>query len=158
MHTFDLSPAAAAERLVAFLNSHGVGYEAGRDLLAASQPPVQDSAALGYPRVPFPAGQDLAQALALRGLLLDGVGTDAAAAQDALNAIADALPWVYRFGADGLAAPAPVHDALAARVLADLAAVGTAGHWKRIKVCANDACRALFYDTTKARTRRWHSF
>jgi predicted RNA-binding Zn ribbon-like protein len=54
--------------------------------------------------------------------------------------------------------PAPAENVLAARVLGDLAAVTAAGHWNRIKACANEACGALFYDTTKARTRRWHSF
>lgn len=159
MHTYDLSPAAAAERLVAFINSHGVGYDAGRDLLdTPGVPAARDGAALGYPGTPFPAGEALAQARALRKLLLDGVGQDGGFEQRELNAIAAALPWVYRFDAHGKAAPAPVQDVLAARVLGDLAAVGAAGHWNRIKVCANEACKALFYDTTKARTRRWHSF
>jgi predicted RNA-binding Zn ribbon-like protein len=165
MHTYDLSPAAAAERLVAFINSHGVGFDAGRDLLDAQDeqdpqdaPASRDAAALGYPGMPFPAGTALAQARALRKLLLDGVGADGAFAERELNAIAGTLPWVYRFDAHGQAAPAPLQDMLPARVLGDLAAVGAAGHWNRIKVCANEACKALFYDTTKARTRRWHSF
>lgn len=156
MHTYDPSPAAAAERLVAFMNSHGVGFEVGRDLLDRAD--ARDSAALGYPGTPFPTAEALAQARALRTLLLDGVGADGGFDARALNALAAALPFVYRFDAEGRATPAPAQEVLAARVLGDLAALGAAGHWNRIKVCANDACRALFYDTTKARTRRWHSF
>lgn len=160
MQTYDLSPAAAAERLVAFLNSQGVGFDAGHDLLDAAAPAAKDSTALGYPGVAYPADEDRAQARALRTLLLAGVGADGDApfAPRALNTLAATLPFVYRFGADGRAAPVPARDVLAARVLGDLAAVGAAGHWARIKACANDACGALFYDTTKARTRRWHSF
>ena len=160
MQTYDLSPAAAAERLVAFLNSHGVGFDTGHDLLGAAEAPARDCAALGYPGVPFPSDDALAQARALRTLLLDDAGAGGAGpfARRELNALAATLPFVYRFDADGKALPEPARDALAARVLADLAAVGAAGHWARIKVCANDACKALFYDTTKARTRRWHSF
>jgi len=156
MHTYDLSPAAAAERLVAFMNSHGVGYDAGHDLLESTD--GRDSAALGYAGTPFPTSEALAQARTLRALLLDGVGADDGFDPRALNELAAALPLVYRFDADGRATPTPAQEVLAARVLGDLAALGAAGHWNRIKVCANDACRALFYDTTKARTRRWHSF
>lgn len=29
---------------------------------------------------------------------------------------------------------------------------------QRIRVCANDGCRAVFYDTTRSRTQRWHSY
>jgi predicted RNA-binding Zn ribbon-like protein len=158
MHTDDPSPAAAAERLVAFLNSHGVGFDAGHDLLDAPATAARDSAALGYSGTPMPGGRALAQARALRTLLLDAVGADAGFAARELNAISAALPWVYRFGADGKAVPAPAEDVLAARVLGDLSTVAAAGHWNRIKTCANEACGALFYDTTKARTRRWHSF
>jgi hypothetical protein len=156
MHIYDPSPAAAAERLVAFLNSHGVGFDAGHDLLDA--PAARDCAAFGYPGTPMPADRGLAQVRALRTLLLAAVGEDARFAARELNAISAALPWVYRFGADGKGVPAPAENVLAARVLGDLAAVTAAGHWNRIKACANEACGALFYDTTKARTRRWHSF
>jgi predicted RNA-binding Zn ribbon-like protein len=155
MPTYDLSPAAAAERLVAFINSHGVGHEAGHDLLEA---PARDGAALGYAGTPFPTGAALAQARALRSLLLEGVGAEGVTSRRALNAIAGALPWVYSFDAHGQATPTPLQETVAARVLGDLAAVGAAGHWNRIKVCANADCKALFYDTTRSRTRRWHSF
>jgi len=158
MHTYDPAPAAAAERLVAFMNSHGVGFDVGHDLLERADAGARDSAALGYPGTPFPKSEALAQARALRALLLDGVGADDGFDPRALNALAASLPFVYRFDAGGRATPTPAQEVLAARVLGDLAALSAAGHWNRIKVCANDACRALFYDTTKARTRRWHSF
>lgn len=32
------------------------------------------------------------------------------------------------------------------------------GLWPRLRVCANHACREVFYDTTRSRTRRWHSY
>ena len=32
------------------------------------------------------------------------------------------------------------------------------GTWKRMRVCANDGCRAVFYDATRSRTQRWHSY
>lgn len=33
-----------------------------------------------------------------------------------------------------------------------------AGVWPRIRVCANELCRHAFYDTTRSRTQRWHSY
>jgi predicted RNA-binding Zn ribbon-like protein len=32
------------------------------------------------------------------------------------------------------------------------------GMWPRLRICANDECRMVFYDTTRSRTRRWHSY
>ena len=32
------------------------------------------------------------------------------------------------------------------------------GKWARIRLCANDQCRHAFYDTTRSRTQRWHSY
>lgn len=33
-----------------------------------------------------------------------------------------------------------------------------AGQWTRVRICANDVCRGVFYDTTRSRTQRWHSY
>jgi predicted RNA-binding Zn ribbon-like protein len=38
------------------------------------------------------------------------------------------------------------------------AALVADGRWSRVKVCANDLCGAAFYDTTRSRTQRWHSY
>lgn len=40
-------------------------------------------------------------------------------------------------------------------------AVGTLiaeGNWSRLRSCANGECQEIFYDTTRSRTRRWHSY
>jgi predicted RNA-binding Zn ribbon-like protein len=42
-----------------------------------------------------------------------------------------------------------------ARTVADL--IGS-DRWSRIRMCANDACNHAFYDTTRSRTGRWHSY
>jgi hypothetical protein len=49
-------------------------------------------------------------------------------------------------------------DPVAGRITRDVAALVAAGGWSRLKLCANDECRAVFYDTTRSRTRRWHSY
>jgi predicted RNA-binding Zn ribbon-like protein len=30
--------------------------------------------------------------------------------------------------------------------------------WGRIRICANEECSHAFYDTTRSRTQRWHSY
>jgi predicted RNA-binding Zn ribbon-like protein len=32
------------------------------------------------------------------------------------------------------------------------------GRWTRMRLCANDTCRSVFYDTSRSRTQRWHSY
>ncbi|MEO3748322.1 CGNR zinc finger domain-containing protein [Plantactinospora sp. B5E13] len=39
--------------------------------------------------------------------------------------------------------------------VAELVAAGT---WSRIRTCANEQCQHVFYDTTRSRTQRWHSY
>ncbi|WP_285777911.1 CGNR zinc finger domain-containing protein [Microtetraspora sp. NBRC 13810] len=34
----------------------------------------------------------------------------------------------------------------------------TSGVWPRVRVCAFDLCSGAFYDTTRSRTQRWHSY
>jgi hypothetical protein len=48
----------------------------------------------------------------------------------------------------------PVVGRLTRRV-AELVAADT---WTRLRSCANDICHEVFYDTTRSRTRRWHSY
>ncbi|GAA1295075.1 hypothetical protein GCM10009609_75690 [Pseudonocardia aurantiaca] len=49
-------------------------------------------------------------------------------------------------------------DPVVGRIARDVAALVTAGSWSRLRLCANDVCREAFYDTTRSRTRRWHSY
>lgn len=44
------------------------------------------------------------------------------------------------------------------RIALDVAELVAAGAWSRIRSCANDACRSVFYDVTRSRTQRWHSY
>ncbi|SDK86050.1 Conserved protein containing a Zn-ribbon-like motif, possibly RNA-binding [Nonomuraea maritima] len=39
-----------------------------------------------------------------------------------------------------------------------VASLIAAGSWSRIRACANDDCAHVFYDTTRSRTQRWHSY
>ena len=48
----------------------------------------------------------------------------------------------------------PVDDALA-RLSEALVTELTGGHPERIRICANDTCRWVFYDTSRTARRRW---
>jgi predicted RNA-binding Zn ribbon-like protein len=48
-------------------------------------------------------------------------------------------------------------DVVGAITLA-VAELVNAGQWTRMRICANDICRGVFYDTTRSRTQRWHSY
>jgi len=41
------------------------------------------------------------------------------------------------------------------RAVAELLATNT---WSRIRACDNELCEHAFYDTTRSRTQRWHSY
>ncbi|GAA2794133.1 CGNR zinc finger domain-containing protein [Saccharopolyspora taberi] len=54
------------------------------------------------------------------------------------------------------AARSGVRGALAA-LLADAVRASTDGRWARVKMCASDDCRNVFYDHSKPRNARWCS-
>ncbi len=43
-------------------------------------------------------------------------------------------------------------------VVLSAAALVSDGTWSRVKLCANQLCGAAFYDATRSRTQRWHSY
>jgi predicted RNA-binding Zn ribbon-like protein len=45
-----------------------------------------------------------------------------------------------------------------ATVVLAAAALVSDGTWSRVKLCANDLCGSAFYDITRSRTQRWHSY
>ncbi len=46
---------------------------------------------------------------------------------------------------------------LLGKIAASLAELLALHNWRRVKVCANDDCRWVFYDETRGNTRRWCS-
>ena len=83
-----------------------------------------------------------------------GVDTDAVAA---LGQAIDRLGFTVRAGADAnlaVASTTPAGRALAPLVGALMTAQAD-GSWTRVKACARDTCRWLFYDTTRNHSRTW---
>jgi predicted RNA-binding Zn ribbon-like protein len=49
-------------------------------------------------------------------------------------------------------------DPLTGRVTRLVAELIESDRWTRMRLCANDECRSVFYDTSRSRTQRWHSY
>ena len=49
-------------------------------------------------------------------------------------------------------------QAVVDQTIAVLHAALADGTWSRVRLCALDACHSAFYDATRSRTQRWHSY
>ncbi|MFJ5215690.1 CGNR zinc finger domain-containing protein [Streptomyces sp. NPDC088354] len=49
-------------------------------------------------------------------------------------------------------------DPVVGRITLAVAELVDAGTWSRLRLCASEICREVFYDTSRSRTRRWHSY
>jgi predicted RNA-binding Zn ribbon-like protein len=86
----------------------------------------------------------------------NGYGVNADAVTGLRRAI-NQLGFTVRVGPDAsleVASTSPAGRALAPLVGALMAAQAD-GSWPRVKACARDSCRWLFYDTTRNRSRTW---
>jgi predicted RNA-binding Zn ribbon-like protein len=86
----------------------------------------------------------------------NGYGIDADAVA-ALRQAIERLGFTVRVGTHAnleVASTTPAGRALAPMVDALMAAQAD-GSWARVKACARDSCRWLFYDTTRNRSRTW---
>ena len=99
----------------------------------------------------------------LLAVLADREGDDRGrgAAWDAVNEIAAGAPTVVRFVSDEESTVRPAGegpDAIVGALIADLERAVSNGSWKRVRLCAFEPCRWAFYDATRSRTQRWHSY
>jgi predicted RNA-binding Zn ribbon-like protein len=152
-------PHPALERLIGFVNTNELqesqdqlsGPEETRSWLVAHGLEVGE---LGH--------DDWAAAISFRegvraaAAANNGYGIDADAVTGLQGAI-DRLGFTVRATADArleVAATTPAGRALAPLVGALMAAQAD-GSWARVKACARDSCRWLFYDTTRNHSRTW---
>jgi predicted RNA-binding Zn ribbon-like protein len=152
-------PGPALERLIGFVNTNEP--QLSQDELGGPQQTRDWLAAEGY-KVGQLTGADWAAIIAFR----EGVRAAAAAnngydldpgAVTALQGAIDRLGFTIRATADAslqVAASTPTGRALAPLAGALMAAHAD-GSWTRVKACARDSCRWLFYDTTRNHSRTW---
>ena len=156
-------PPVEAQRLIGFLNSrarseHPDGL-ASRESAAA----LLDSVGLDGGSLDDVGLERLRRLRDLLAVLADrDVGAGGrSAAWDAVNDIAAGVPTVVRFVSDDESAVRPAGegvDAIVGALIADLDRAVTSGSWKRVRLCAYEPCKSAFYDATKSRTQRWHSY
>lgn len=97
---------------------------------------------------------------AIRAELVSLVGTDGASpGWRRLTRLASEVTFAREFASSGEPRLRPVTgDPVLAAIVEAVATLVAAGDWTRIKLCANDVCLGAFFDTTRSRTRRWHSY
>lgn len=61
-------------------------------------------------------------------------------------------------GVSALTTTASGVQAIVDETLATLHGALADGSWSRVRLCALDACHSAFYDATRSRTQRWHSY
>jgi hypothetical protein len=93
---------------------------------------------------------------ALAAALLDPSSADRAWA--AVSRAVDEVTFTYDFGSGRPVVSQSAGSAPLGRVTTALAELLSSGRWERIRLCANHDCEVAFYDTTRSRTQRWHSY
>ncbi len=148
------------ERVLAFLNSRGVGYETGTDHFSSVEAAAKFLAPTFGARTHIPP-KTLFDLKHLRQTLLELISTGwkKQSAADALNEIAGKISYRIQFRSQGKVSFEPVGTlSVVGVVMRDVAALIDAGQWKRVKLCSNQACSATFFDRSRNKTQRWHSF
>ncbi|WP_078877695.1 CGNR zinc finger domain-containing protein [Streptomyces sp. 150FB] len=118
--------------------------------------PFGPSAAAG------PSSEQLALVRALRTDLMDVIDTpdaeEEARGWDTLTAHSASAEFRQTFSADGARLRQVAGDPLVGGLVTSVAELVREGAWTRFRVCGNGNCRAVFYDTTRSRSQRWHSY
>ncbi|WP_327287782.1 CGNR zinc finger domain-containing protein [Streptomyces sp. NBC_01198] len=153
---------APAGALVALLNSRPHAEPLLPDRLDDQQAAAEILQSYRLPDAGELTAERLDRVRALRADLMAAVeAADADRARrrwEALSAHVSGITFRLDF-ADGTPALSQVTgDPLLGGIVAAVADILRDGTWQRVRVCANDGCRAVFYDTTRSRTQRWHSY
>lgn len=110
-----------------------------------------------------PPAQRLELARAVREDLIGLIGADdpadAAADWAAYSGRTSSITFQQDFSTPGQVVLRQVTgDHVVGGITQSVAALIGEGNWSRLHLCANEICREVFYDTTRNRSRRWHSY
>jgi predicted RNA-binding Zn ribbon-like protein len=149
-------PPAPARSLILFANSRRIGRRP--DLLAEPESARRAlaKADLAEPEAPLSAAT-LRRLIALRTAINAALAGDGSA-WASIDEAADRLRLRLTFDAGSTALRPRDPDDPVAAVLLRLHEVLASGDWPRIRLCANDVCAVAFYDASRSRTQRWHSY
>lgn len=147
--------------LINLLNSQPIG---GRpDAFESAAAAEAYLAQCGFDGGEVPVGAaGLRQLRALRAALIGVIerpdDDDAWAAIDEIASRAKLQIRVAAPGRTELRSTAAGVQAVVDQTIAILHAALADGTWTRVRLCALDACHSAFYDATRSRTQRWHSY
>ncbi|MFE3270890.1 CGNR zinc finger domain-containing protein [Streptomyces sp. NPDC059215] len=111
-----------------------------------------------------PSSEQIALVREIRGTLLNLVSESSpeelARHWSALSAQTATALFRQRFtGPDGAPQQQQVAgDLVTGGIVQAVAALTGDGNWSRLRLCANTLCGVAFYDTSRSRTGRWHSY
>jgi predicted RNA-binding Zn ribbon-like protein len=111
--------------------------------------------------VPSPERLELVRAVRTELVALADVHgtTEAPRRWAAVTSLASDIAFAYVFAGDSEARLRQVAgDEVVGGIVRAVATLVETGNWARLKLCASDVCRGAFFDTTRSRTRRWHSY
>jgi predicted RNA-binding Zn ribbon-like protein len=156
-------PPVEAQRLIGFLNSRPRGGHPDGLASGESAAALLDSLGLVAGSLDDVGLERLRRLRDLLAVLADRERDDGGrgAAWGAVNEIAAGVPTVVRFVSDDESAVRPAGegvDAIVGGLIADLDRAVSSGSWKRVRLCAYEPCKSAFYDATRSRTQRWHSY
>jgi hypothetical protein len=152
------------QRLIGFLNSRARGKHP--DGLASTESATRGLGQLGIKgaSVDGPGLDRLRRFRDALAVLADRERDDATGrsrAWDEVNDIAAGVPTTVRFVSDEESDLRPAGegvDAAVGALISDLHRAVNSGQWKRVRLCAYEPCNSAFYDATRSRTQRWHSY
>ncbi len=148
---------ALAEAVVDLLNSRPHATPQLPDTLA--DPATAERLLLPFrePGTPAPSEHDIVQVTVLRDALVKVVSTPDAWAE--VNRLAESVAFHHVFSDDGRVTLRQVSGSpVVGGVVRAVAELAADGRLARVRVCANAECSHAFYDTTRSRTQRWHSY
>lgn len=84
--------------------------------------------------------------------------TEQARGWEAVSAHEDDMTFRLVLTSEGPSLSQANGDPLIGQIVSSAADLLRDGMWSRIRVCGNEQCRGIFYDVTRSRTQRWHSY
>ncbi|MER8072234.1 CGNR zinc finger domain-containing protein [Streptomyces sp. NPDC094034] len=117
----------------------------------------------GPPEAAAPASERIDLIRGLRTVLLGMVWPQSETEADArlaeLNEYASSVTLRQDFSGQGEVRLRQVGgDPVVGGITRAVADLMTADKWSRIRICDNSSCHHAFYDATRSRTQRWHSY
>ncbi|MDH6679436.1 putative RNA-binding Zn ribbon-like protein [Rhodococcus sp. LBL1] len=117
----------------------------------------------GQPEGVAPTPDRVAAVGRLRATLVDIVAAPDAVGRASgwaeLDALTSSVALRQDFSVDGTVELRQIGgDPVVGAISLAVAELVTDGTWNRVRACDNERCRHVFYDTTRSRTQRWHSY